>query len=999
LEAAADGTPIRLGAPKQRAFLAYLLLNRGHVVAIDELIEELWPEEPPASAPHALHVYASELRKAIGRDAITRKQHGYVARVEPESVDAEVFERKLEEGRRELSVGSAVAGSELLREALSLWRGPALVDIQPGPRTRAAAAALNDLRLSGLEDRIEAELGLGRHADLVPELEMLVTEHPLRERLHAQLMLALYRTGRQADALAAYRSAQQLLRAELGLEPGRALQDLERAILNHDPVLEPASQDRRRRDALPVAVTSLIGRRNELEQVLQMLRSPDSRLVTITGTGGIGKTRLALESARLFAECSSHEPVFVELAAISRPDLVAHAIAATLGVQQRSGQTALEAVATALEQSEALLVLDNFEHVLDATPVVSALLTATTSLKVLVTSRTRLHVYGEHEFALGPLDVPGSETERGAEALARFDAVELFVSRARAASPGFDLDRMNAREVGEICLRLDGLPLAIELAAARMKAFTPRMLLDRLGEALRVLVDGPRDVPERHRSLRATLDWSYGLLTEPEARLFRRLSVFHGSFTLDACRTVCEGDLSTLESLLEHNLVRRQTTEDRFSMLETIQEYALHKLIDCDEHVGARRQHVDYFVTFAERAEPALRSPEQLEWLSLLDAAQPNIWAAFGWGLEAAGDAPLRIGAALWRYWEARGGIGEARQRLDEALARLPEASSDVRARAFFASGRMALRQGDLDHASASFEAGRSLFAEIGDLGGMAVCTAGLGWVAHVVGPIEAAVEQCHEAVELARRSGATWIVADALNNLGVALRSAGDLARSREALEESLLLRRQLGELEGITAALNGLALVAMAEDDFDQAERLFDEAFSLSEERGDVFYVAAQDVVRAYLAFGRGELERATAFCSRALASCTRHGYVQFSAYALETLAGIAAAEGRPGHAGRLLGSALAISERLGAGREGAARHSGGVAYDWEARAVRRVLDRARREMGTGAWEAAIAEGRTLTVADALASVEEWTTIEDRDVGRAPARKRKTQSARVER
>jgi predicted ATPase/DNA-binding SARP family transcriptional activator len=978
--------PIRLGAPKQRVFLAYLLLHRGRVVSIDELIEELWPEEPPLSAPHALHVYASRLRKAIGRDALVREPHGYVVQVEPKSVDAEVFERKLEEGRRELAAGSAVAGSELLREALSLWRGPALMDIEPGPRTRAAAAALNDLRLSALEERIEADLVLGQTDDLVPELEVLVAEHPLRERLHAQLMLALYRTGRQADALAAYRSAQHLLRAELGLEPGPALQDLERAILNHDPALELPSPSRKRRDALPVAVTSLIGRRNELEHVLQMLRSPDSRLVTITGTGGIGKTRLALESARRFAECSPHEAVFVELAAISRPDLVAHAIAATFGVQQRSGQTALEAVATALEQSDALLVLDNFEHVLDATPVVSSLLTATTSLKVLVTSRTRLHVYGEHEFALGPLEIP-SEIDSSAEALAQFDAVELFVSRARAASPGFDLDRLNARDVGEICLRLDGLPLAIELAAARMRTFTPRVLLERLDETLRVLVDGPRDVPERHRSLRAALDWSYGLLTEPDALLFRRLSVFHGSFTLEACQTVCEGDLATLESLVEHNLVRRETAEDRFSMLETIHEYALDKIVDSGELADARRKHVDYFVAFSERAEPALRSVEQLEWLAPLDAAQPNIWAAFGWGVDAATDAPLRIGAALWRYWEARGGIGEARQRLDEALARLPEAPSDVRARAFFASGRMALRQGDLDHASAAFEAGRSLFAEIGNVGGIAVCTAGLGWVAHVVGPIEAAVEQCREAVELARSSGETWIVADALNNLGVSLRSAGDLTGSRRALEESLLLRRQLGELEGITAALNGLALVAMAEDDFDRAEQLFDEAFSLSEERGDMFYVAAQDVVRAYLAFGRGELESAAAFCSRALASCTRHGYVQFSAYALETLAGVAAAEGRPSHAGRLLGSALAISDQLCAGRNGAAQHSGGVAYDWEARAVTGVLDRARREIGTPAWEAAIAEGRTLTIAEALASAEEWTTIAGQEVRRRRA------------
>jgi predicted ATPase/DNA-binding SARP family transcriptional activator len=928
------------------------------------------------SARHALQVYASALRKAIGRDALITKPHGYGARAEPGAVDAEVFERKLEEGRRELSVGSAVAASEVLRDALSLWRGPALADVQPGPRMRAATAALNDLRLSALEDRIDAELTLERHGDLIPELELLVAEHPLRERLRGQLMMALYRVGRQADALAAYRSARRMLRAELGLEPGRALQDLERAILNHDPALEPTTT-RRRSDALPAAVTSLIGRQKELEHVLDMLRSPETRLVSITGTGGIGKTRLAIEAARVFVEESSRDTVFVELAAIRRPDLVAHALAAALGVQQRPGQTALEAVAIALAHSDELVVLDNFEHVLDATSVVSELLAATNSVKVLVTSRARLHVYGEHELALRPLDVPGTEIEASAEALARYDAVELFLTRARAASPGFALERANVRDVAEICVRLDGLPLALELAAARMKAFTPGTLVDRLDTALRVLVDGPRDVPERQRSLRATLDWSYGLLGEAEARLFRKLSVFHGAFTLDACEAVCGGEASALESLVEHSLVRAEEAEHHYSTLETIREYALDKLIECGEYDDARRRHAAFFVAFAERAEEALRSPEQLEWLRRLDAAQPNIWAAFAWGLETGVDTPLRFGAALWRYWEARGGIGDARQRLDHALERLADAPSDVRARAFFATGRMALRQGDLEHGSRAFDAGRSLFAEVDDVGGTALCTAGLGWVAHVLGPLEDAVEHCRQAVGLARGSGEAWIVADALNNLGVALRSAGDLAGSRRALEEALQLRRQLGELEGVTAALNGLALLAIAEDDFGRAEQLFDEAFALSEQRGDVFYVAAQDVVRAYLAFGRGELERATALCTRALASCTRHGYVQFSAYALETLAGIAAAEGRPAHAGRLLGAALAIAERLGAGREGDPQHSGGVAYDWEARAVRRVLDTAQRELGTSAWEAAIAEGRTLAVADAVASAKEWTTV----------------------
>ena len=930
-------------------------------------------------------MYASELRKAIGREALVSKAYGYGARVEPDAIDVDVFERKVADGRRELAAGNAVAASALLQSALALWRGPALVDIQPGPRTRAATAALDELRLSALEDRLDADLMLGRHGDLVPEVEALVSEQPLRERLRGQLMLALYRTGRQADALVAYRCAQRQLRDELGLEPGRALQDLERAILNQDPALELTSTKRPRAQAMRAAVTSFIGRERELEQVLELLASPDSRLITITGTGGVGKTRLAVEAARRFAEDTGNESVLVELASVPRADLVALALAARLGVQQRPGERAVDAVATALAQSDALVVLDNFEHVLDATPVVSELLTATRSLRILVTSRARLHVYGEHELALRPLDVPPEGAERTTGSVTRFDAVELFVSRARAAHPGFAVDRTNADDVAAICVRLDGLPLAIELAAARMNSFTPRVLLARLEAILPVLVDGPRDAPERHRSLRATLEWSYALLDEAEARLFRALSVFHGTFTREAREAVCAGDPRTLEQLVEHHLVRRDEGDDRFAMLETIRECGVEKLLEHGEHTVARRRHAEFFVELAERAEPALRGPTQLECLSELDALQANIWAAFSWGLDAGSDIPLRLGAALWRYWEARGGIGDARQRIDDALVRLPDAPPDVRARALFATGRMALRQGDLDHASSAFDAGRSLFAEIGDTGGVALCTAGLGWVAHVVGPIESAVKLCREAVELGRRSGHAWIVADALNNLGVSLRSAGHLAQSRAALEESLLLRRELGELEGVTAALNGLALIAIAEDDFARAEQLFDEAFAISDKRGDVFYVAARDVVRAYLAFGRGDLERATSLSTRALASCQRYGYVQFSAYALETLAGVAAAHGRPGQAARLLGSALAISERLGAATESSGQHAGGVAYDWEARAVTRVLDAARAELGARAWDAALAEGRTLTVDDALASVKEWTTTAGATVGAA--------------
>jgi tetratricopeptide (TPR) repeat protein len=406
-------------------------------------------------------------------------------------------------------------------------------------------------------------------------------------------------------------------------------------------------------------------------------------------------------------------------------------------------------------------------------------------------------------------------------------------------------------------------------------------------------------------------------------------------------------------------------------MLESLREYALERLRESGELEEIELRHATFFASLAERAEPALRGPDQLAWLGTLDAEQANLWSAFCRGLRM--DRPelsLRIGAALWRYWEARGTITEARRRLDDALAATP-GDSKARAAALFASGRMALRQGALDHARDAFIEARRLFEAEDRRDGVALCTAGLGWITHVVGPYDEAVSLCTEAVELARTGAEDWILADALNNLGVALRSAHDLEGSEVALEESLAIRRRIGDLEGVTAGLNGLALNALAEDDFDQAEVLFREAFAVSESRGDLFYEAAKRIVFAYVAFGRGDYGRATVLSVLALDACRERGYQQFSAYALETLAGVAAAEGRLRQAARLLGSAVAISERIG--RHGP--RSNRVVYDWEARAVKQVLERARGELGPREWDTAVREGQRLEPDEALASAVEWT------------------------
>jgi predicted ATPase/DNA-binding SARP family transcriptional activator len=995
LEALEDGRQLALGSPQQRLLLGTLLLNAGRAVSVDELTDALWPERPPASADHAIEVYVSRLRKVLhanGKRRLEKESHGYVLRVDGDELDVWQFERHVERGRAALAEKQPERAADILRDALALWRGEPLAGLDCGPVARTATGRIEELRLAALEERVDADLACGRHAGLVAELEALVADEPLRERFWAQLMLALYRDGRQADALKAYQSARTILRDEVGLEPSRALQELERAILTQDTSLDAPLRASARRLALPAPVSPLIGRRTELEQLTELVRSDDVRLVTITGTGGIGKTRLALETARRLEDDFGEHVFFVDLAAIRRSDLVVTAIATALGVEEQPGTSLLETLATSLSDRPSVVLLDNFEHVLDAAPVVSELLAGAEALTVLATSRSRLHLYGEHEYQVSPLAVP-SVGERSLDALSACEAIELFVACARRRIPEFTVGPENALSVAEICIRLDGIPLAIELAASQSNALQPTALLEALDSRLPVLVNGPRDAPERQKSLRATIDWSHDLLDADERRLFRNLSVFTAGCTLDACFAVCGATSATVESLVEKNLVVREVGVDqRISLLETIREYALERLRDAAALEELSLRHAEYFAGLAELAEPELRGPAQLEWLARLDSEQANIWAAMAWALDAERfDVPLRLGSALWRYWEGRGSITEARRRLDEVLARSARQAVDARAAALFASGRMALRQGDLEHARAVFAEGRALFDAAGRPGGVALCTAGLGWIAHVVGPLDDAVALCRDAVVVARASGETWILADALNNLGVALRSIGDLAGSRLALGESLAIRREIGDLEGVTAALNGLALIAVAEDDFDEADKLFGQAFVVSEQRGDLFYAAAKNVVLAYLAFGRGHFGQATSLSVRALEACRRHGYQQFAAYALETLAGVAAAEGRLRQAARVLGAAVVISEAIGRGR---ARRSDGVAYDWEARAVKRVLEQARRDFGHEAWDAAVREGRQLEVAEALASAAEWTTAHERasrsfeDAPTAPSR-----------
>jgi predicted ATPase/DNA-binding SARP family transcriptional activator len=555
--------------------VASLLLRANSVVGRDVLIDELWGDDPPASAVHSLEVYVSRLRRLLpGR--LETHEGGYLVRVDAAEVDATRLEELLDASRRARAAGDAARAGERVDAALSLWRGPALSGLELVGALAAEAVRLEELRLSCLEERAECALATGRHAEILPEIESLARRYPLRERVRAQLMLALYRCGRQADALAEYRRARRELVDELGIEPGVALRDLERAILCQEPGIGAV--------VVPRPAGAFIGREREVPAVLELLES-GARLVTLVGPGGVGKTRLALEVAARRADA-----VLVSLGGLEDPAVVPTSIMSALG------------------DSETLVVLDEVEGVLAAAPAVVDLLARTPRLRVLATSRVPLRVAGEHEFHVAPLAMP--------------DAVAFLRWQARAlgVDPG-------AEEVlREICRRLDGLPLAIELAVARLRVLSAGALLERLDRRLEVLVGGRRDAPERQRTLRATIAWSYELLSPSEQRVFAAFAAFAGGCTIELAEPVCDAALGDLESLVEQSLLRR--AGGRLMMLETVREFALERLADRVDAESVRLRHALAFLALAESAEEALRSGRPDTWLARLEEEYANLRTA-----------------------------------------------------------------------------------------------------------------------------------------------------------------------------------------------------------------------------------------------------------------------------------------------------------------------------------------------------------------------------------
>ena len=653
-----DGSarPVEVSGRLLRALLIRLAMDAGRTIPAERLIDDLWGDEPPSGAANALQALVSRLRGVGGHDVIESRPGGYRLAVDPGQVDAVAFERLVADARADDDPG---ARAETLRRALGLWRGAALVDVAGATFAGAPIARLEGLRVEAIEERIEADITLGRAARLVPELEELTALHPLRERLRGQLMRALYAAGRQADALTVYEDARRSLADNLGVDPSPALAEVHLSILRGEPdapKVSPAPKTN-----LPAQLTSFVGREEEIERVGALIGS--ARLVTLTGPGGTGKTRLASEAASRMAGAMPDGVWFVPLAPVRGALDVPQAVLVAIGIPEtlriletREMVRPLDRLTDALANKRLVLVMDNCEHLIDAVATLAdRLLTTAPGIRILATSREPLGITGESLCPVPSLGLPPEDTD--AESARSYDAVRLFNDRAGAVRPGFALDAETVAPVVRICRALDGTPLAIELAAARLRALTPGQVADRLDDRFRLLNTGSRTALPRHQTLRAVVDWSWELLDDAERRVLRRLAVFNGGATLESAEQVLDEDvIDVIASLVDKSLVMATgATEIRYRLLETVRAYATERLAEAGEDKRLRDAHAAYFRDLAQRGEPELRGHDQLVWLERFTAERDNCNTALQHAIDTrdVATAVRLVGNLAW-FWILR---------------------------------------------------------------------------------------------------------------------------------------------------------------------------------------------------------------------------------------------------------------------------------------------------------------------------------------------------------
>jgi predicted ATPase/DNA-binding SARP family transcriptional activator len=928
LDVRVEGRAVQFDGAKQRTLFTALVLKAPDPLTVDELVEAVWGGDPPGDGVQALQKQVSRLRSRLGDAApVHRGAAGYALAVEHDAIDAHRFEDLLQRARSAIARDQPDSATQDLDAALALWRGPALADQRFAGFAQLEIGRLEELRMEAVEERIGARLARGGDADLVGELRALVAEHPLRERLRAHLMLALYRSGRQAEALEVMREGRRLLVEELGIEPGPELRRLEQSIFAHDPELAPERAPAPPA-ALPAPADDLIGRDGELAEVTELLLRPGARLVTLVGTGGVGKTRLALEAARSVSGSFPAGAVHVDLDGVEDATLLASEAAAALGVVAATA----EQLAQSNLEGRALLVLDGFERFLDDAGEVARLLTAVEGLTILATSRGALRLAGEHVFHVQPLAPP--------------NAAALFAARAGAARAGWQPGVEDGELVAAICARLDGLPLAIELAADRMRLLPLNALLTRLERRLDVLTAAAGGRPPRQRSLRATLEWSWDVLEEPERRLLCRLTAFEGGASLEAAAAVCGEDAdAVVTALLDKTSLLRiepREPEPRLQMLDTVREFAAEHATDGAE---TELRHAHYFVGYCERLAGEAARSHRRDSLDRLALERANIRLAYERLARAgAADEALRVAIAFAHAlpWDAH------TQEVRGWLA-LPAQTPLLRATALYWDGRLAISQARLSEAEPRLRAALDAAREAGDPhleGGILIA---LGrWATLVASDERTALSDA--ALDVARATGDRQLLADALLiAAGVCERSSdweGAVARASEALA----LYRDLGDPYGAATALAELGWYDMVTASAEHAEAHLDEALELRRRFGDDRRLVEPLIDGAWLALVQGDAGDAQA---RFLDCLTMARQVDDRFIVGEALAGlstVAGTECRWSDCAQLDGASAAVHEQIGAPPwesvvmlharvAGAARTALGPAYDELARRAREL------------------------------------------------------------